>query len=378
MPRRRVYIADTGGTIGMRKTPQGYAPAPGYLQEQMKRIPELEDALLPEYAVNEYQPLLDSSNMVPPDWLKIAGDIHQRYDEYDGFVVLHGTDTMAYTASALPFLFEGLAKPVVLTGSQIPLCEVRSDARENLITALLIASDPRITEVCLYFGGRLLRGCRSVKVNADGFDAFASPNFPPLGVAGIDIEIDYSRLLPPSGRPFRLLARDTAAESVPQLRPARRFSLPTGGRGFKGVRRSTPLLTEEAEPVVAALRSFPGISATLVRHLVQPPLRGLVLEAYGVGNAPDRDARLLDELAEATGRGLVIVVCTQCLRGTVDLGDYATGSALAGVGAVSGYDLTAEAALAKLFQLLQQGHPPDRVKALMQTELRGELTRPSA
>jgi L-asparaginase len=349
MPRRRVYIAYTGGTIGMRKTPQGYAPAPGYLQEQMKRIPELEDALLPEYAVNEYQPLLDSSNMVPPDWLKIASDIHQRYDEYDGFVVLHGTDTMAYTASALPFLFEGLAKPVVLTGSQIPLCEVRSDARENLITALLIASDPRITEVCLYFGGRLLRGCRSVKVNADGFDAFASPNFPPLGLAGIDIEIDYARLLPPSGRPFRLLARDLAEEGHP-----------------------------EHLPVVAALRIFPGISATLVRHLVQPPLRGLVLEAYGVGNAPDRDAGLLDALAEATGRGLVIVVCTQCLRGTVDLGDYATGSALAEVGAVSGYDLTAEAALAKLFQLLQQGHPPDRVKALMQTELRGELTRPSA
>jgi len=346
MARRRVYVAYTGGTIGMRKTAQGYAPAPGYLQEQMQRLPELEDALLPEYVVNEYQPLLDSSNMVPPDWLKIASDIHQRYHEYDGFVVLHGTDTMAYTASALPFLFEGLAKPVVLTGSQIPLCEVRSDARENLITALLIASDPRITEVCLYFGGRLLRGCRSAKVNADGFDAFASPNFPPLGVAGIDIEIDYQRLRPLSGEPFRLLARAFAEKG--------------------------------SEPVVAALRIFPGISATLVRHLVQPPLRGLVLEAYGVGNAPDRDARLLDELAEATGRGLVIVVCTQCLRGTVDLGDYATGSALARVGVVSGYDLTAEAALAKLFQLLQQGHPPEKVKALMQTDLRGELTKPSS
>ncbi|HEX6737420.1 MAG TPA: asparaginase [Vicinamibacteria bacterium] len=346
MTRRRVYIAYTGGTIGMRKTAQGYAPAPGYLQEQMRRIPELEEGLLPEYVVSEYQPLLDSSNMVPQDWLKIASDIHQRYHEYDGFVVLHGTDTMAYTASALPFLFEGLGKPVVLTGSQIPLCEVRSDARENLITALLIASDPRITEVCLYFGGRLLRGCRSVKVNADGFDAFASPNFPPLGVAGIDIEIDYARLRPAESGPFRLLAEP-----------------PAGGGAT-------------AEPVVAALRIFPGISATLVRHLVQPPLRGLVLEAYGVGNAPDRDARLLEELAQATARGLVIVVCTQCLRGTVDLGDYATGSALAQAGVVSGYDLTAEAALAKLFQLLQQGHPPAQVKELMLTDLRGELTKP--
>ena len=347
MGRRRVYIAYTGGTIGMKKTREGYAPAPGHLQEQMRRIPELEDAAVPEYALSEYQPLLDSANMVPADWLKIATDIHARYDDHDGFVVLHGTDTMAYTASALPFLFEGLAKPVVLTGSQIPLSQVRNDARENLITALLVAADPRVTEVCLYFGGRLLRGCRAVKVNADGFDAFASPNFPPLGVAGIDIEIDYPRLRPPAGQAFRLLA-------------------PAGAHAAGG------------EPVVAALRIFPGMSATLVRNVLQPPLRGLVLEAYGVGNAPDRDHALLDALADATARGLVIVSVTQCLRGTVDLGDYATGSALARAGVVSGYDLTAEAALAKLFHLLHQGHPPDRVKALLQADLRGELTPPSS
>jgi L-asparaginase len=342
MARRRVYIAYTGGTIGMKKTREGYAPAPGYLQEQMRRIPELEDDRIPEYVLGEYEPLLDSANMAPPDWLKIATDIHERYHDFDGFVVLHGTDTMAYTASALPFLFEGLAKPVVLTGSQIPLAAVRSDARENLITALLIASDPRVTEVCLYFGGQLLRGCRAVKVNAVGFDAFASPNFPPLGLAGIDIEIDYPRLRPPAAAAFRLLAPADAATS---------------------------------EPAVAALRIFPGISAAIVRQVVQPPLRGLVLEAYGVGNAPDRDVALLDTLAEATARGLVTVSVTQCLRGTVDLGDYATGSALARAGVVSGYDLTAEAALAKLFHLLRQGHPPDRVKALLQTDLRGELTR---
>jgi L-asparaginase len=343
MPRRRVYIAYTGGTIGMRKTRDGYAPAPGYLQEQMRRLPELEDPLLPECVVGEYEPLLDSSNMVPRDWLKIASDIHARYADHDGFVVLHGTDTMAYTASALPFMFEGLAKPVILTGSQIPLCEVRSDARENLVTALLIASDPRVTEVCLYFGGQLLRGCRAVKANADGFDAFASPNEPPLGVAGLDIEIDYDRVRPPSGAAFRL---------------------------------SAPVGTPAGDHVVASLRIFPGISATLVRHVLQPPLRGLVLEAYGVGNAPDRDGELLEVLREATARGLVVVICTQCLRGTVDLGDYATGSALARAGVVSGYDLTAEAALAKMFHLFQQGHAPEEVKALMPTDLRGELTRP--
>lgn len=344
--RRRVYIAYTGGTIGMRKTRDGYAPAPGYLQEQMLRIPELEDPLLPEYVVSEYAPLLDSSNMTPQDWLKIATDVHDHYGDYDGFIVLHGTDTMAYTASALPFMLEGLAKPVILTGSQIPLCEVRNDARENLITALLIASDPRVTEVCLYFGGRLLRGCRSLKVNADGFDAFDSPNFPPLGVAGISIEIDYARMLPPTGPVFRLVA------------PVRSAKVPSN------------------EPVVAALRVFPGISATILRHVLEPPLRGLVLEAYGVGNAPDRDLQLLDALREATDRGLVVVTCTQCRRGTVDLGDYATGSALAKAGVVSGHDLTVEAALAKMFHLFHQNHAPEEVRRLLQTNLRGEITPP--
>ena len=330
----------------MRKTADGYAPLPGYLQELMARMPELESPSLPEYVVHEYEPLLDSANMGPSDWLEIAGDIHAHYADYDGFVVLHGTDTMAYTASALPFLLDGLAKPVILTGSQLPLCELRTDARENLVTALLIAADPRVTEVCLYFGGQLLRGCRSVKVNADGFDAFASPNFPPLGLAGIEIEIDYARMLPPSAPAFRLLAQ---AGSVPAA---------TGEAG------------------VGALRIFPGISATMLRNVLRPPLRGLVLETYGVGNAPDR-APLLEALREASERGLVIVSCTQCLRGRVDLGDYATGSALARAGVISGYDLTAEAALAKMHQLFLQGHAAVEVKALMQRSLRGELTPPS-
>jgi len=331
--RRRVYIANTGGTIGMKKTPAGYAPAAGYLQSLMARIPELSDPLVPEYVVGDYAPLLDSSNMTPDDWLKIATDIDAHYEDFDGFVVLHGTDTMAYTASALPFMLDGLAKPVILTGSQI--------------TALLIAADPRVTEVCLYFGGKLLRGCRTEKVNADGFDAFASPNFPPLGVAGIDIEIDYSRMLPPSRPSFQLLAPMPGAAGGPS-----------------------------SEPVVAALRIFPGISATILRNVLQPPLRGLVLEAYGVGNAPDRDQDLLAALQDATSRGLVIVACTQCLRGTVDLGDYATGSALAKAGVVSGFDLTAEAALAKMFHLFHRSHDAQKVKRLMQVSLRGELTPP--
>src|SRR5437764_3570361 len=189
--RKRVYIAYTGGTIGMRRTRDGYSPEPGYLQQQLDAMPELRHDSMPLVTINEYAPLLDSSNMTPREWVKIAHDIAGHYDDYDGFVVLHGTDTMAYTASALPFMLNGVAKPVIITGSQIPLCEVRNDARENLITSLLIASTYNVPEVCLYFGGKLLRGCRAVKVSADGFAAFDSPNFPPLGTVGIGIEINW-------------------------------------------------------------------------------------------------------------------------------------------------------------------------------------------
>lgn len=337
-PPSRIYIAYTGGTIGMRYGKDGYSPAPGYLQTQMRAMPELRHASMPSFTIHEYKPLLDSSNMTPGDWVKIAGDIAAHYDDYDGFVVLHGTDTMAYTASALPFLLEGLGKPVIITGSQIPLCEVRNDARENLITSLLIASQHDVPEVCLYFGGMLLRGCRAVKVSADGFAAFASPNVPPLGTVGIGIEIN------------RALVR----------RP----------------RRGARLRTHELRgtPVVSALRLFPGISPELVRNILRPPLEGLVLEAYGVGNGPDHDQAFLSALADATARGVVIVDCTQCLEGTVNLHEYAAGSALARAGVLSGHDMTAEAALAKLYYLFSRGFTPAKVRREMQRDVCGEVT----
>jgi L-asparaginase len=334
---RRVYVVYTGGTIGMKRARSGYRPEPGYLQKQMSHMPELRHASMPSYAIHEYEPLLDSSNMTPAEWVEIARDVAANYDRYDGFVVLHGTDTMAYTASALPFLLDGLAKPVIVTGSQIPLCEIRNDARENLITSLILASQHRIPEVCLYFGGTLLRGCRATKVSADGFAAFASPNFPPLGTVGIDIEVHRELLLP---------ARRTKRIRVPELR----------------------------RPVVSALRLFPGISPDLLRNVLRPPLQGLVLEAYGVGNGPDRDRAFIDALSEATSRGVVIVDTTQCLEGTVNLDEYASGSALARAGVISGHDLTPEAALAKLYYLFGRGYPPERVKHEMQRDLRGEMT----
>jgi L-asparaginase len=311
----------------------------GYLEKMMHNIPELKSHILPDFQINEYDPLLDSANMTPHDWLKIANDIAAHYKEFDGFVVLHGTDTMAYTASALPFMLQGLRKPVVLTGAQIPLSKIRNDARENLITALLIAANYKIPEVCLCFGDKLLRGNRAVKVDADSFDAFESPNFPALGTVGIEIHINWDLVLPAPKTPRHL--------TVNALDEAR----------------------------VAGLRLFPGISIDIIKNFLQPPIRGLILQTYGMGNAPE-NLKLISALKAANDRGVVIVNCTQCLKGTVNMEDYATGAALAKAGVISGFDMTLEAALAKLSFLLNQKLSVTKIKKMMQTDLRGELTLP--
>ena len=341
MMKKSIYIAHTGGTIGMQAGPHGYQPRKGHLALQMSHISALKSAEMPRYDIHEYDPLIDSANMTPHNWLEIAQDIAAHYDRYDGFVVLHGTDTMAYTASALPFMLQGLRKPVIITGGQIPLCEVRNDSRENLITAMLIAARYPIPEVCLYFGGRLLRGNRAVKVDAEGFAAFDSPNLPPLGTAGSDIHINWDlvRPMPAVDQPLRV--------------------------------------STLAEPRVAALRLFPGISATVLENILIPPIRGLVLETYGVGNGPSDHQRLVEVLGKAVARGVVIVNCTQCLKGTVKMDAYATGSALGRSGVISGMDMTREAALAKLFHLLSQDMSVDAIKTRLQSDLCGELTRPA-
>jgi L-asparaginase len=336
--RKRIYIAYTGGTIGMRRSDRGWVPAPGFLAEQMAAMPELRVSGMPEYVIEEGSPLLDSSNMRPTNWVKIAEDLQRNYDAFDGFIVLHGTDTMAYTASALSFMLSGLTKPVLLTGSQVPLCEVRNDARDNLITSLLIAANHPVPEVCLYFNGLLLRGNRAKKVDSNSFEAFASPNFAPLGTVGVDIAIDWTRVLEPG----------------------------VGAFGFRPVTSTH----------VAEIRLFPGISATVIRNFLRTPLQGVVLGTYGVGNAPDQDAEFLSALHEASERGVVIVSCSQCLRGTVDLKGYATGSALSRAGVISGHDMTSEATLTKLAFLLSHDLPVAETRRLMEQDLRGELTTP--
>lgn len=335
--QHKILIVYSGGTIGMRQSPQGYLPETGYLQAQMARIPAFQHAAVPAYDILELQPLLDSANMHPDRWWGLAQAIAEHYDDYQGFVVLHGTDTMAYTSSALPFMLQGLNKPVIVTGSQIPLCEVRNDAQENLITSLLIAARYQIPEVCLYFGGLLMRGCRAMKLDAQGFQAFASPNYPVLGQVGIDIDIFWER-----------------------IRPA----------------RHNPLLSLQAlhYATVGALRLFPGISASVLENLLQPPLQGLVIESYGVGNGPASDPVFLRVLRQACQRGVVLVNCTQCVKGSVAQQDYATGQALADVGLVAGGDLTTEAALAKLYYLFSAGYAPQDVRRLLAEDLCGEIS----
>ncbi|GAB1409021.1 asparaginase [Desulfovibrionales bacterium] len=337
---KQVCILYTGGTIGMRPTAQGYAPEPGYLQELMAAMPEFAHPDLPGYTLVEYPELLDSANMRPWHWQRIAEDIASRYTAFDGFIILHGTDTMAYTASALPFMLEGLGKPVVLTGSQIPLCRVRSDARDNLVTALALIAQEPIAEVCLCFGNRLLRGCRSTKVDAAGFQAFDSPNYPDLGSIGVTIRVHK--------------------EFVRPACPA-----------------SAPWVRSLSDAKVGALRLFPGIQAEFVANVLRSPVQGLVLETYGMGNGPSSDTALLEVLRAAHDRGVVMVNCTQCLRGQVDQHGYAAGSALAQAGVVSGVDMTVEAALTKLIYLFSMGLSAQEIRAHIPINMRGELTAPS-
>lgn len=334
----KILILNTGGTIGMRETDDGLQPEAGFLHKLMDEMSELRRGEMPGFDIIEYDPLLDSSNLTPDDWLTLANDIAGNYEKYDGFVILHGTDTMAYTASGLAFMLEGLGKPVVLTGAQLPLGQIRNDARENLKTAMMLAANPVIQEVGIFFGEVLLRGCRSTKASALKLDAFESPNYPPLGSAETHIEVHERRL---------------------------RSNASPGG---------TVKVHEISSNDVATFQLYPGMSTEILRNLLQRPLRALILQSYGVGNGPSNDEKFLDAIREAVSAGTVILNITQCHHGCVAPTSYATGTAMTQAGVVSGRDMTTEAAIAKCMFLLSQNLSPADVRGQLEQDLRGEVT----
>lgn len=337
MSTPRVAMLHVGGTIAMVPGDDGLVPADGFIRRYLSRMQELASGALPACDLHILPPLLDSADMKPADWVRIARAIAEHYDDYDGFVVIHGTDTMAYSASAVSFLLQGLAKPVVFTGAQLPLSDVRSDGREHLITSLLLAGTSKIPEVCLYFGGKLLRGNRAQKVHSASFFAFDSGNLAPLATVGVEVEVNRHLLRPPATGPVQVL----------------------------------PLVRH---PEVVSARLYPGMTARLLRQILAEPVEGVVLETYGAGTFPSSDADLLDAVREAVARGVVVVNTSSVHAGRVRPSLYGTGAALTRAGVVSAGDMTPEATLAKLYCLLACGRDIDDVREALATNLAGELT----
>lgn len=336
-----VLLIYTGGTIGMWADPRTGALRPMDLEHLEEQVPELERVGVKLGSVAFEKPI-DSSDMRPADWVRVAGIIGAHYEQYDGFVVLHGSDTMAYTASALSFLLEGLSKPVILTGSQLPIGTIRTDAKENLITAIEIAAArddqgrARVPEVAIYFEYRLYRGNRTVKVHAERFEAFRSPNWPPLAEAGVHIRYDPAAILPHRQGPLRVHDR--------------------------------------LDDHVAVIRLFPGIRASWVEHALNvPDLRAAVLTTFGSGNGPT-DPAFLDALRAARGRGIELLNVTQCVGGRVEQGKYVTSRAFQEMGMVPGADLTVEAAVTKAMVLLGRDESSAALAQGMAIPLAGELT----
>ncbi|XP_037800011.1 L-asparaginase 1-like isoform X1 [Penaeus monodon] len=357
----RVLVLYTGGTIGMVRNDRGkLAPIPRELETNIRRYPHMHDdsyatkrfgcngntpLVLPDckekrrvaYWVYEYEPLLDSSNMTMDDWIRIAKDIRGVYEMFDGFVVLHGTDTLAYTASALSFMLENLGKPVVITGSQIPIFETRSDGRDNFIGSVIMAGSYNIPEVTVFFNNKLYRGNRTTKVSTGRLQAFDSPNMAPLAIAGISIQVDYRSIF----RPTRL----------------EKF-----------------IVFDRLNRHVGLLRIFPSISAETVKQFLQPPISGAIIQTYGAGNMPSNRTDIMEVLRDATKRGVILVNTTQCMHGAVDT-IYETGEALVSAGVIAGLDMTPEAALTKLsYVLAKSDWDYDTKKRMMMRNLRGEMT----
>ena len=338
-----VLLIYTGGTIGMIENPETGALEAFNFDQLIENVPELKRF---NYCIDSYQftPPIDSSDMEPSLWSKLVKIIYSNYDKYDGFVILHGTDTMAFTASALSFMLEDLSKPVILTGSQLPIGKLRTDGKENLITAIEIAAAKHpdgtavVPEVCIFFESHLLRGNRTTKINAEHFNAFRSYNYPTLATAGIHIKYEYDKIHKPDlSRPLK------------------------------------PYYLFDTNVIVLTL--FPGIQENIIRNILHTPgLRAVVLKTYGSGNAPQK-SWFIKQLKEATERGIIIVNISQCPTGMVEMERYETGLHLLDAGVISGYDSTVEALITKLMLLLGHGMSHNEIREKLSQPIAGEFTK---
>ena len=335
-----ILLIYTGGTIGMIKDSLTGALKAFDFKELLSNIPEI-NLLDCNVATVSFEEPIDSSNMNIEHWQNIAGLIEKNYAFYDGFVVLHGSDTMSYSASALSFMLENLGKPVVFTGSQLPIGDLRTDAKENLITAIQIASlqnkgKPTIQEVCLYFEYKLYRGNRTTKISAEHFNAFMSPNFPDLAESGVHLRVNDAVIL-------------------------------------KQQRNKKLIVNKQLDDNVFILKLFPGINKNVLEAIINiKNIKGIILETYGAGNALS-EKWFIDVLEEAINKKIHVINVTQCSGGTVSMGQYETSTKLKNIGVISGFNITTEAAITKLMYLLGQNVSNTVFKTIFETSLRGEM-----